>query len=258
MSRFRATLATLLGFMGILLCTAWILGLWLFNANIYKSINALLVSVDALITSVDEKVTTLDTRVMTLQDDVIADVLAKTHALKTAPPDVQIDTTPILKGIEDRLEPTLAALQSELSALKPHVQSTIEILQFIKNFLPQDAQSIIEANISEQVASMSANLVTIQTKLQTQKAAWSSSTVSTDIERIERLEAPIQELNTRLSNVEILLQRLDIALGDVQASITELKRRIGWYVILVALVMTLLSLWALWANVALFKSGRQR
>lgn len=257
MKRFSATLATILGFIGILLFTTLIVGVWLFNATIYRSINALLVPVDALIISVDAKVTTLDARVTTLQDDVIADVLAKTHTLKTAPPDVEIDTTTILEEIEKRLEPTLASFQSELSALEPQIQATVNILRLIKNFLPQDAQTMIEANISVQITSMSANLAAIQGKLKTQKTALSSITVNTDIERIETLEAPIQELNTGLNDVETLLQRLDTVLGDVQAFTVDTKRRIGLYATLAAVVMTLLSLWALWANIALFERGRQ-
>lgn len=257
MKRFSAILATILGFIGILLFTTLIVGVWLFNATIYRSINALLVPVDALIISVDAKVTTLDARVTTLQDDVIADVLAKTHTLKTAPPDVEIDTTTILEEIENRLEPTLASFQSELSALEPQIQATVNILRLIKNFLPQDAQTMIEANISVQIASMSAHLAAIQGKLKTQKIALSSITVNTDIERIETLEAPIQELNTGLNDVETLLQRLDTVLGDVQAFAVDMKRRIGLYATLAAVVMTLLSLWALWANIALFERGRQ-
>lgn len=63
-----------------------------------------------------------------MQDDVIADLLAKTNAIKTSPPDVEIDTSPILEGIEGRLELALEQLKTELTSLKPQIKTTVELL----------------------------------------------------------------------------------------------------------------------------------
>lgn len=257
MKRFSSGLAVVLGLLGLLLSIALILGMWIFNSRINKSIASLITPVETVVTSVDDRVLALDTKVQTLQDDVIADLLAKTNAVKTSPPDMEIDTSPIIEGIEGRLEPAINNLTGELASLEPQIKTTVQLLSIAKSFLPQDAQTIIESKVSEQVTTTSANLAATQAKLQQRKADLSSITVNTDIKRMEAIEEPIQELNTRLANVDTLLQGLGTNIGDVQNTLVKSKRRIGLYSILATLGITLLSLWTLWAQLALFKSGRR-
>lgn len=256
MKHFSSALAILLGSLGLALSITLILTIWVFNGKINTSLSSLLTPIETVVSLVDEKLMTLDSQVQSLET-VIAELLSKTTALKTSPADIEIDTTPILEEIEARLEPSLANLKNELSILAPQVKSTVEILQLAKSFLPQNAQILIKAKVSEQVTTIQLNLSETRASLQERKADLSSITVNTDIKRIEALEEPIQELDARLSNVGTLVQGLSTTLDDVQSSIASAKRRISFFTILATFVVTLLSLWALWANFSLFKSGRQ-
>ncbi len=257
MKRFSSGFAVVLGFLGVLLGTLLIVGLWLFNARINQSITAFLTPIETLSLSLDERLGALDAQVQFVQEDVIADLLLKTNAIKTAPPDVQIDTTPILEALEARLEPSLAKLQSELLTLTPQLQATLEFLQLARGFLPERVQAVVEANVNEQLASISENAASIKASLEVRKAELSTITVSTDISRIERIEEPIQDLDTHLDNVDALVERLTTVLDVVKTSVVNTKNRITLYLILATLIVTLLSVWALWANFALFKNGRR-
>lgn len=257
MKRVGPGLAVLLGFLGVVLSVALVLGLWLFNGKINRAIAGLIAPVETVVTAVDERLLALDERIQTLQNDTLAQLLAATTTLQESPPDIEIDTSPLIERIESKLEPAITTLRSELAALEPQISATLQLLSLAKAFLPPDIQTIIESNIDERVTIGTENLAAAQTKLQDLKADLSTLTFTTDIQRIERVEGALQELDAQLTAVATMLRGLETHTSSIQDAMPKLKRRIRLYLALATAAISLLALWAAWAQWALFKGGWQ-
>ena len=257
MKRFSSGLAVFLGFLGLLMCIALILGLWVFNSRINQSIATFITPVENIISSVNDRSGSLVTQIQMLQDDVIADLLARTTALKTSPQEVEIDTKSILESLESKLEPAIEMLRSELSGIQSQLSAALQFLSLVKTALPQDMQVMIDSGINERVKTSTESLDSAWTKLQDAKTELSTLNLNTDIQRLEGIENAYQTINTRLTEINTLIQGLETTTNRMQTALQTVKQRIHQYLFSGTLVMNLLTFWAAWAQLALLRHGQQ-
>jgi phage shock protein A len=234
----------LLSILGLLLCLAGIVGVWMVKERVEAVGNAIcaaadesLVFVDAKIDRVKEELDKSRQRVSGISK--LAERLRdeKADARKEAEPLLQSlnEVFEQLKAAESWLESSLAAAQG-VSRVSQAVVSSQYAAAHEGSTGVEIAQRVQEA--SEKVAEALATLQVVRREI-----VHLRDTGKLVREVAARVIARVADLDGRLATISARLEKFDTKVANTKASIGNLQRRIHWWIAVTAVAITVLSAW---------------
>jgi len=247
--RIFAVISIIISVLVLLLTVAGILGTWVARSTAIDVASGVLAGVDQLAQVGRDGIARLDTRLANL-NEAVGEVEAAVDEIAQNVEDKGLVMTLLPPEKEQNLENTAQQISDGLTSVREVIEAVVELKQAIDRLpfvdLPEPDPERMEAT-EESINSIREGVDELKSGISQFREDASGG--------ISKISMTASNVSDRLSTSQGNLAETDDRLAELQSSATQLEEQIPIYVTTVAVVLTLLLAWVIYALVMLIRQA---
>ena len=235
----------LLSILGLTICIAVIVGVWMVKSRVEAVSNAALEAADQALAFVDDKLGQVEETLKRGQQPVT--LLSKAaERLQRQKPEAKEEVTSLLRQLDDTVFQELKSAESWLDsahAIAVGVDRVSEAV--VTSDYAAARQDTVGMALAERLQQSSESVAEILAKVQSlrEELAQLRDTAVVSREVAARLLARAVFLEGRMNQLASGIEKLDVRVSEIRVDVGDLKQRVSWWTTAAALLLTLLPVW---------------
>jgi chromosome segregation ATPase len=235
----------LLSILGLTVCLAVIVGVWMVKSRVDAVSDAALEAADRSLAFVDDKLGQVEEILKRGQQPV---TLLSTAAkrLQRQEPEAKEEIMSLLRQLDDTVFQELKSAESWLDsahAIAVGVDSVSEAV--VTSDYAATRQDTVGMALAERLRQCSESLAEILAKLQLlrEEVVQLRNTAVVSREVAARLVARVADVDGKMNRLASGINRLDVRVAEIRANVGDLKQKVPWWTTVAAMLLTLLPVW---------------
>ena len=235
----------LLSILGLTVCIAVIVGVWMVKSRVETVSDAALEAADRALAFVDDKLGRVEEILKRGQQPV---TLLSTAAerLQRQEPEAKEQVTSLLRQLDDTVLQELKSAQSWLDsahAIAVGVDRVSEAV--VTSDYAATRQDTVGMALAERLQQSSESVAEILAKVQSlrEDLAQLRDTAVVSREVAARLLARAVDLEERMNRLATGIEQLDVRVAEIRTDVVDFMQRVPWWLTVAALLLTLLPVW---------------
>ena len=234
----------LLSELGLLLCVAGIVGVWMVKSRAEAIGNAVFSTADESLVFVDAHVDRVKQAVDKSRQRMNG-ISKEAERLKDERADARKDAEPLLQTLDEVFQ-ELKAAESWLESSRAAAQGVARISEAVvsSQYAASHEESTgveIAQRVQDVAGKVAEVLATLQLLRQEIVAARDTGRLAREV--VARVIARVADLDGKLTAISARLEKFDARVEQTKASIGHFQRRIHWWVVVTAVAITMLLVW---------------
>jgi chromosome segregation ATPase len=247
----------LLSILGLTVCLAGIVGVWMVKSRVEAVGEAVLGAADDSLAFVDEKLDRVK-QILNKSQEPVSLLARAAERLHRQEPEAKKEVTSLLQTLDEEVFQELKSAQSWLDSAHAlavgmgRVSETLVSSEYAASH--QDTVGMATAlrlqESSESVADILAKLQVLREELVQLR---DKAVVAREV--AARIVARLVDLETKLDHLASRIEKLDVRVAETRDDVGDLKQSVPWWTTAVALVLTLLPVWFAVSQIVMAQQG---
>ena len=235
----------LLSILGLTICLAVIVGVWMVKSRVEAVSDAALEAADQSLAFVDDKLGRVEEILKRGQQPVTL-LSRAAKRLQRQEPEAKEEVTSLLRQLDDTVFQELKSAQSWLDSAHAVAVGVGRVSEaVVTSDYAATRQDTVGMALAERLQQSSESVAEILAKLQSlrEEIVQLRDTAVVSREVAARLVARVVDLEEKMNRLSSGIEKLDVQVAEIRADVADLKRKVPWWTTVAALLLTLLPVW---------------
>jgi len=247
----------LLSVLGLILCLAGIVGIWIVRSRVEAAGEAVLGAAEDSLAFVDDKLDRVK-QILNRSQEPVGLLSKAAKRLQRKDPEAKKEVTSLLLTLDEKVFQELKTAQSWLDSAHAVAVGVGRVSQaVVSSDYAASHQDTVGMAMAQRVQEPSESVAEILAKLQVvrQELIQLRDTAGVAREVAIRIMTRLVDLETRLNHLASRIERLDARVAETRDDVGDLKQSFPWWTTVVALVITLFLVWLAVSQAVMVRQG---